>query len=140
MAPRQCRQPLQRQASERVKLELKPTNQKMPHNNTGRNALILRGIEPRVMSGLEIGPLNNPVVKKEDGSVRYVDFADTETLRAKPYDKTINPSDIVDVDYVWGIQPLKEIIGDPVEYIIAAHVIEHVPDLVGWLHDLHRVS
>jgi SAM-dependent methyltransferase len=44
------------------------------------------------------------------------------------------------VDFIYTGKPLKETIGDkwPLDYVIASHVIEHVPDLVGWLKDIHE--
>jgi hypothetical protein len=30
-------------------------------------------------------------------------------------------------------------VGAPVDYVLAVHVIEHVPDVIGWLLDLHGV-
>lgn len=101
-----------------------------------RRSLILQDIDPAAMRGLEIGALNNPVVARSDGRIRYVDYADTATVKAKPYDDTIDPADIVDIDIVWAERPLIEAAGEPVDYIVASHVIEHVPDLVGWLQDL----
>jgi predicted SAM-dependent methyltransferase len=101
-----------------------------------RRRKILKGIDPANCHGLEIGPLNNPVVRKDEGPVRYVDFTDTESLKRKPYDASINPNDILNVDIVWGAEPLAQMVARPVDYVVAAHVIEHVPDIVGWLHDV----
>jgi hypothetical protein len=101
-----------------------------------RRALILGEIDPARMRGLEIGALNKPLVRKSDGDIRYVDWADTETIKAKGYDSSIDPDDIVEVDIVWAAQPLSEAVGRPVDYIVASHVIEHAPDVLGWLHDL----
>ena len=101
---------------------------------------ILKYIDVASMSGLEIGPLHNPVVSKDNGhSVFYVDHADTETLRQKYADHT-NVHIAIDVDYVWS-GPLREVVGAaaPFDYVIASHVIEHVPDLVTWLDELADV-
>jgi hypothetical protein len=97
---------------------------------------LLRDIDPAAMSGLEIGALDKPAVRRTDGKVRYVDYADTATVKAKPYDDSIDVEAIVDVDIVWAERPLAEAVGEPVDYIVASHVIEHVPDLIGWLADL----
>jgi hypothetical protein len=91
---------------------------------------IMGPVDAATLTGLEIGPLTCPIVRKCDGDVLYVDFADTETVRAKPYHPSINPADIVDIDIVWTERPLVECVG---------HQVEHVPDLVGWLLDLHAV-
>ena len=87
--------------------------------------------------GLEIGALNAPLLKKSDHQVLYVDYATTEVVRANQFDPAVNPVDIVEVDIVWGATPLREAVGRPVDYIVASHVIEHVPDLIGWLGELH---
>jgi hypothetical protein len=104
-----------------------------------RRTRLLTNIDLPSMTGLEIGALNNPMVHKSEGKIRYVDFADTETIRGRPYASTINPADIVNVDIVWGDRPLAQAVPEPVDYVIAAHVIEHVPDIIGWLHDIRSV-
>jgi hypothetical protein len=44
------------------------------------------------------------------------------------------------VDAVWGDQSLADCIGGrKVDYILASHVGEHVPDLVTWLQETHAV-
>lgn len=89
-------------------------------------------------SGLEIGPLHLPLVHRSEGQILYVDYTDTDTLRAN-FRHQGDPADIVDVDIVWGDRPLFELVEHPVDYILASHVIEHVPDLIGWLMELHAV-
>ena len=47
---------------------------------------------------------------------------------------------IVPVDHVWGAQTLSECLGGArVDYVLNSHVIEHVPDLVTWLGEIHSV-
>ncbi len=102
-----------------------------------RRSRILGDITPAVMRGLEIGALNNPLVRKSEGDVRYVDYATTEHLRKNQFSDTVRPEDIVDVDIVWAEKPLRDCVEAPVDYVAAVHVIEHVPDVIGWLLDIH---
>lgn len=92
-------------------------------------------------TGIEIGPLYRPLVGKSDGKVIYVDHADTKTIRKKYQDDpAVNIEEIVEVDAVWGTQALQACLKDEkVDYVIASHVIEHVPDLITWLEEIEAV-
>ena len=85
-------------------------------------------------TGLEIGALHAPTLLKSEHDVLYVDYASTEVVKANQFDPSVNKVDIVDVDIVWGDRPLRQAAGRTVDFVVASHVIEHVPDLVGWLH------
>jgi hypothetical protein len=105
-----------------------------------RREKALMGLNVATLQGLEIGPLHTPIVRRSDGRVIYVDHATTEDLKLK---NTANPqvdiSQIVDVDAVWGEQTLSECLqGRKVDYVVASHVIEHVPDLITWLHEIEE--
>lgn len=83
--------------------------------------------------GLEIGPSYNPVAPRRDGwDVEIVDHATTEELRRKYAAAGVDVSRIEAVDHVWRGEPLQELIGGGPRYdwIVASHVVEHVPDLV----------
>lgn len=106
-----------------------------------RRDKLLSGLAVGRMRGLEIGPLMTPLVGKGEGDISYVDHSDTETLRAKyACDSGVDLSLIVPVDHVWGAQDLAECIGHrTVDYVLNSHVIEHVPDVVTWLREIHSV-
>jgi SAM-dependent methyltransferase len=106
-----------------------------------RRHKLLDGIDIGNARGLEIGALCNPIVTRSEGEVYYVDYADTEFLRKRyATDPGVEVDRIVDVDFVWGARGLKEITGGRrFDYIVASHVIEHVPDLITWLTELHSV-
>jgi SAM-dependent methyltransferase len=72
-------------------------------------------------------------VRKDESRVLYVDYAPVEELRAGwTKGHVVDPAALVEVDVVAGREPLP----GPVDYIVASHVIEHVPNLVGWLAEL----
>ncbi|HEY4332433.1 MAG TPA: class I SAM-dependent methyltransferase [Ilumatobacteraceae bacterium] len=107
-----------------------------------RTAHMLAGIDLSSGRGLEIGALASPVVTKQMGQISYVDHADTATLRADFAGRAeVDIEQIVDVDYVLGQATVSDAVGGDglFDYVIASHVIEHVPDLIGWLIDLRRV-
>jgi SAM-dependent methyltransferase len=92
--------------------------------------------------GIEFGPCCFPIIKPDVPGIRYIDHASTEELRDKYRDDPImHADDIVNVHYVWQGESLTSLIGDfaPVDYVIASHVLEHVPNLVGWLQNVYSI-
>ncbi|MGF6550148.1 methyltransferase domain-containing protein [Paraburkholderia youngii] len=107
-----------------------------------RRCRLLKGLNVKDSVGVEIGPLCWPLVRHSDGGeIIYVDHTDTPHLREKYKDDPhLNVNEIVDVDAVWGRNTLHEAIkGRYVDYVVASHVVEHVPDLVTWLRELATV-
>jgi SAM-dependent methyltransferase len=88
--------------------------------------------------GLEIGPGYNPLLPKAEGfRVETVDYTDADGLRAK-YEGNphVDLSRIEPVDHVMiDGMTLAEKIGKPeaFDYVVASHVIEHTPDMLGFL-------
>jgi len=92
--------------------------------------------------GLEIGPLASPIVPRSLGDVYYVDHLSTEDLITKyTSDPNVDEHKIVSTDFIWGANTLAEAVGSsaPFDYVVASHVLEHVPDLVGWLGEVAAV-
>lgn len=110
------------------------------HNNVRREKL-LGGLVLRSQIGVEIGALCRPIVRPEDGNIIYVDHADTAALKRKyKDDPNVDVTTIVDVGAVWGQSTLHDALGGKyVDYVVASHVIEHVPDLIGWLQELAAI-
>ncbi|WP_193188748.1 methyltransferase domain-containing protein [Nisaea sediminum] len=107
-----------------------------------RKEKVLRCLDVRNQTGVEIGPLDRPIVSRSEGNVLYMDHLDTENLKRKYAEHAVqglvSVEKLVDVDLVADGRKFAEILGDrgPVDYVIASHVIEHIPDPVGWLCDL----
>lgn len=97
---------------------------------------ILRDLD-RKGRGLEFGPSHNPVAPKSAGfRVETVDHLNREGLVEKYRDHGVDLDRIETVDHVWTGQPLTELISDHGQYdwIIASHVIEHVPNFIGFVN------
>ncbi|MFZ2307051.1 MAG: methyltransferase domain-containing protein [Rhodoferax sp.] len=114
-----------------------------------RQQKLLDGLDIGNSVGAEIGPLHNPLVSKRLGEVIYVDHCEADQLREKyKNDSNVNVSNI-HVDAVWGLNTLQQAINgyfsrvgnEPqlLDYVVASHVIEHVPDLVTWLQEIRSI-
>lgn len=105
-------------------------------------AKILAMIDVGKARGLEIGALMRPIVTRSMGPIEYIDRATTEELREwYSRQEQVDPAQIVEVDHVWGTQTLLECVGGQraYDYVVASHVIEHVPDLLGWIREISAV-
>lgn len=92
--------------------------------------------------GLEIGPSHNPIAPKKNGyNVHILDHLSANDLRIKYQDHGLNLDNIEEVDFIWSGQPLHELIGRKhcYDWIIASHVIEHLPDLISFLQQSEQL-
>lgn len=102
----------------------------------------LVGDTPKHAKSVEIGALCRPLLKKPDFNAFYVDYANREFLIERyKNDPNVVLDEIVEVDGIWGEQTLSEATKafNPVDFIVASHVIEHVPNLIEWLKELASI-
>jgi SAM-dependent methyltransferase len=107
-----------------------------------RNEKLLSGVNLSRAKGMEIGALDKPVIPPDSPGVFYVDHMPTEGLREKyATDASVQIENLVHVSGVWGERTLAQITESvaPFDFIVASHVIEHVPDLITWLAELGSV-
>jgi SAM-dependent methyltransferase len=85
--------------------------------------------------GIEFGPSFNPIAPKSAGyQVTTVDHLSREGLIEKYRGHQVDPGRIEEVDVIWdGTGSLPDVPAGAFEYVIASHVIEHVPDPVRFL-------
>lgn len=108
-------------------------------NAPDRRQVVLNGLN-MAGRGIEVAPYFNPFLDKSEYNVVYTDYVSTEQLREKA---STNPGAVTkyvpEIDFVWKPgKSLRECIGnsDLFDYAFASHVVEHVPNTIGWLNDI----
>ncbi len=92
---------------------------------------------PRHLPGLEIGPLDRPIMTRPASRVLYADHLDRAGLVEKySAHENVVGANIPEIDFVTATQELVEAVPPgSLQYVIASHVIEHVPNPIKWLSD-----
>lgn len=113
---------------------------------SARHQRLLALFDQHQGKGLEIGPLFDPVVHRPGADIRYVDVHSGPELKAYySAHPDVPVEDIVDPDFVLigpdGTRSLPEAVGGTAcfDWVVASHVIEHVPDLISWLEEVAAV-
>ena len=87
--------------------------------------------------GLEIGACNKPTVPAGEGICRYADFRSARDMVDL---WGLDAATVCHVEYILDRSAcISEQISDKFDYIVACHVIEHVPDPIGYLHGLAKL-
>lgn len=90
--------------------------------------------------GLELGPLCWPILSRKEANVKYVDHVNRDKLIEIYKDDKGVPAELIpEVDFPLNGRSLRDSIpkNKKYDYIIASHVIEHVPDMIRWFRDLN---
>jgi len=82
--------------------------------------------------GLEIGPYDQPTVVKTEGDIHYLDVQSREDLVAALHDPAL-AAKIPEVDILCTSSDYATVCDEPFDYVIANHVLEHVPNPIAWL-------
>ena len=90
---------------------------------------------------LEIGAFDNATFRKENGDdVDYLDYFSKEELFQKyKNNPRRNMSALVDVDFVVKGPIFVDRVTGPYDLVVANHVVEHVPNLIGWLNQIEKI-
>lgn len=109
-----------------------------------RETQILLGLS-KSDSIIEIGPLHNSIAPKRDGWQTTIVDHDSQVGIINKYknDPAVDINLIEEVDIIWERGSLAEAFS-PVQYhkfkaIIASHVIEHIPDFIGFLQSAQHL-
>lgn len=100
-----------------------------------RRMRIISGID-LTSSGIEYGPLHRTIITRDMCKrIRYVDYKSREELVAQyAHDAVVDVSLIPDIDIVTGGRQITEFVPEEsIDFVISSHVMEHVPDFIGWL-------
>jgi glycosyltransferase involved in cell wall biosynthesis/SAM-dependent methyltransferase len=99
---------------------------------------LIRGHFDQTMRLIELGPSYNPIVAKADGwRTTTIDHASQTELLEKYGAMGVTTIDRIEpVDYVWQDGPITALIPQDMhgtfDGLVASHVGEHVPDLIGF--------
>lgn len=106
-----------------------------------RRHFLLDHLGERDLPILEVGALNDPTFRKEEGKVWFADYFTRAESAERHRGNPNHPAErMVDVDFVLRDRRLSEAVTIASGLIIANHVIEHLPDPIRWLQDARKIS
>ncbi len=105
-----------------------------------RQERIIEKIDRKKGVGLELGPLTTPILTKDQANISYADHMSLAELKKKYAHEPVELEKIISPDFIINKPTLKQSVGNKkFDYVLASHVIEHIPDMVSWLKDIHSV-
>lgn len=108
------------------------------NGNMDRRDSLLALVDCDEECGLEIGPLDKAIVVRKPGRrIFYCDYARREDLQSRSSsDPNVDIDNIPDIDFVASRITGETFGSRRFDYVIASHVIEHIPDVISWLNHL----
>jgi len=89
---------------------------------------------------LEVGPLDNPFVKRPEHDVYYADVYTTEKVKEMYENSYANFDRIVDIDFAIGSGSYREAVGDnKFAAVYSSHCVEHIPDIIRHFIDISEI-
>lgn len=105
-----------------------------------RKSRIVEKLPLKRGAGLELGPLSRPTVSRSESNIYYADHMSLRGLKKKYKHTHIVLEDIAPVDFIIkGKSLAADVKGKKFDYVIASHVIEHIPDTISWLKDVAQI-
>ena len=111
-------------------------------NNELRRSRLFANMDLSNLSVLEIGPLDRPLVlRNEVATLIYSDHLLTEDLIEKYANDGNVIGKIVEIDFLWSdlVSKQNDSILFSFDLVLASHIIEHVPNLLGWLKCIEKM-
>lgn len=106
-----------------------------------RRRFLADRLDGEINRSLEIGALNVPTLLPTECDARFLDWFSTEDLRARHENNSVVPPEtIVPIDYVVADTQFADVVSEKFDLLIANHVIEHIPDLIGWFDQLAQLA
>lgn len=108
-----------------------------PDAGQGYKAKLIESLDMNGGKGVELGPLNLPIIPKGAANILYADHLDTDGLKKKY--PTV--ADIAEVDRPIINNSLRDTLAEdaPIDYLVASQVFEHVANPIRWLEEIGSV-
>jgi hypothetical protein len=125
------------EAGYHMKLYIDDESDEDQDNNVGNFREFIRRLVSKDKLTVELGPSYAATCPKRLGyKVVIVDFIDADALRSKHSSMGQEVTDSIEaVDFIWRGGKIADLVKERVSAIVACHVVEHMPDFIGFLRD-----
>ncbi|MDT9268888.1 MAG: methyltransferase domain-containing protein [Limnospira sp. PMC 1234.20] len=113
-----------------------PKNPREHHRFLYYKSVLTNLIDVKTTTGLEIGAFDRPFFTPGQGDISYADYRTTQELKKLARDTPGHSANfVVDVTYNLSQINLSDI-PKKHDYIIGSHVLEHTPNMIGFLNQI----